>query len=163
MMERRDTGETPYILPSGKPITGTLVWYYVVCKREVWLMGREIRPDESSEMLDFGRSVHETFYSRVKKETLQLEGVRIDFVKRRERIICEVKTSSRYLEATRMQVAYYLYRLNEMGVRAMAEILIPRERKKFKIFLDRKLKDKVVEVLHEIRRILEMGKPPPPP
>ncbi|MGC8937341.1 MAG: Dna2/Cas4 domain-containing protein, partial [Candidatus Methanomethylicaceae archaeon] len=39
------------MLRCGKPITGTLVWYFFICKREVWLMGHEITPDEDASTL----------------------------------------------------------------------------------------------------------------
>jgi len=49
-------------------VNGTLIWYYNICKREVWLMCRNIVPDPSDENIDYGRFMHEQTYKRNKKE-----------------------------------------------------------------------------------------------
>jgi len=152
---------SPYILPSGRHITGTLVWYYFVCKREVWLMSREITPDEENAALDIGRAVHEIFYSRAIKE-VSMEGIKIDVFKRSERAICEVKTSSKYIEAARYQLLYYLYRMKEYGANLTGWLFIPRERKRIKVVLDGRSEQFLLSVLKEIRTIVEMEAPPPP-
>ena len=46
-------------------VNGTLIWYYNICRREVWLMCRNIVPDQSDENIDYGRFMHEQWlYSR---------------------------------------------------------------------------------------------------
>ena len=49
-------------------VNGTLMWYYMICKREVWLMSRNIVPDQKDTNIDIGRFIHETSYTRNKKE-----------------------------------------------------------------------------------------------
>ncbi|RLG59703.1 CRISPR-associated protein Cas4 [Candidatus Geothermarchaeota archaeon] len=150
-----------YVLPSGKVITGTLVWYYAICKREVWLMGHNITPDEDFSCLEIGRAVHEIYYENMFKE-VSLDGVKLDLLKRRERKVCEVKTSSRFLEAAKLQLLYYLYRLKESGIEASGEILIPKEKKKIQVSLNEEAERTLLNVLAEIREILEMTVPPKP-
>ena len=58
-------------------INGTLMWYYGICKREVWLMSRNIVPDQSDTNIDIGRFLHETAYSRNKKE-IEFGNVKFD-------------------------------------------------------------------------------------
>ncbi len=53
-------------LPDGKHIIGTLVWYYFICKMEVWLMGHEITPDDDQENLKVGRAIHTIYYRNLK-------------------------------------------------------------------------------------------------
>lgn len=151
----------PYILPSGKAVTGTLIWYFFICEREVWFMSREITPDQDFESLEIGRAIHETFYSDFKKE-VALDGMKLDFIKRREMIVCEVKTSSKFIEAAKFQTLYYLYRLKEYGINAKGEILIPRERKRIEVSLDVEAEEKLLKVFEEIRRIIRAEKPLPP-
>lgn len=152
---------SPYMLPSGKPITGTLVWYYFICKREVWLMSREITPDEEDQALEIGRAVHEIFYSDALKE-ISLEGIRIDVYKKKEKAVCEIKTSSRYLQATRFQLLYYLYRLKEYEVNIIGQILVPKERRKIRVVLDEDSERALLEVLDDIKKIVQLESPPPP-
>ena len=160
MTGKQGTEEAPYILRSGKFITGTLVWYYHVCEREVWLMGREITPDEDYEALDMGRAVHEIHYQRMKRE-VALNGIKIDIIKAQSKTICEVKTSSKYLDAAKMQLAYYLYRLKEAGIDTTGEILIPKEKKKIEITLTPELNETLLKTLRRIRDIVEQELPPP--
>jgi len=151
----------PYILFRDKYISGTLIWYFFVCKREVWFMGREITPNQDFEPLEIGRAIHETFYSDFKKE-VALDGMKLDFIKRKEMIVCEVKTSSKFLEAAKFQTLYYLYRLKEYGIIAKGEILIPKERKRIEVSLDTAAEEKLLRALEEMRRIIEAEKPPLP-
>ncbi len=155
-------GETPpYMLPSGRPITGTMVWYYFICKREVWLMSRGIAPDEEDRALEMGRAIHEVFYRDALRE-VSLEGMKIDVFRRGRRVVCEVKTSSRYLQATRFQLLYYLYRLKEYGVDMVGEILVPREKRRIRVRLDEDSESTLLGVLDDIREIVRLERPPPP-
>ena len=157
-----ESQEPYFVLSSGKTITGTLVWYYFICKREVWLMSHEITPDEDHEALEVGRAVHEIFYSRMIKE-FSMEGMKVDILKRGERTICEIKTSSRFVRAARFQLLYYLYRLKEdLGVDFSGWILVPRERKRIKVVLDETAQSSLLQVLQEIKQIADSDKPPPP-
>jgi CRISPR-associated exonuclease Cas4 len=147
------------MLPCNRIITGTLVWYYFVCKREVWLMGREITPDEDFPSLDIGRAVHEIYYQRMRKE-VQLEGIKLDVVIDRSMVVCEVKTSSKFLQAAKFQLLYYLYRLEEMGLKMKGEIRIPKERKRITVSLDEENRDQLLKALDGIKKIVCAEKPP---
>ncbi|MEM4610457.1 MAG: Dna2/Cas4 domain-containing protein, partial [Thermoproteota archaeon] len=117
MTEKRDLeGPLKYRLPSGRPITGTLLWYYAICKREVWLMSHSITPDEEHQSLEIGRVVHESFYTRMRKE-IEAEGMKIDIYSDKDRHVYEVKTSSKFLQAARLQLGYYLLWLEQMGIK----------------------------------------------
>ncbi|MGB9831804.1 MAG: CRISPR-associated protein Cas4 [Thermoproteota archaeon] len=147
-----------YFTRDNKTITGTLIWYYFICKREVWLMAHEITPDQDFTPLEIGRAVHEIFYKGVKKE-ISLEGMKLDFFKRKERIVCEVKTSSRFVESAKFQTLYYLYRLKEVGVEASGEILIPREKKIIRVYLDAESEEKLLNTIEDIKNIVSLEKP----
>lgn len=150
-----------YFTQDSKAITGTLIWYYFICKREVWLMAHEITPDQDFAPLEIGRTVHEIFYKGVKKE-INLEGMRLDFFKKKERIVCEVKTSSRFLESAKFQTLYYLYRLKEAGIEASGEILIPKEKKIIRVQLNIEDNEKLLNIIEDIKKIVSLEKPPEP-
>jgi len=152
--------DTPLTLYCGRVITGTLVWYYYVCEREVWFMAREITPDEDDPALDMGRALHETHYKRFRRE-VPLDGIKIDVIRSRPKTICEVKTSSRYLKAAKMQLAYYLFRLELQGIKMDGEIRIPKERKQIKVILDRETKSELQRALKGIREVASLKVPPP--
>jgi CRISPR-associated exonuclease Cas4 len=149
-----------FIAPE-QAITGTLVWYYFVCKREVWLMSHGITPDEDFSSLEIGRAIHEIHYERMLKE-VSLEGIKLDLLKRGEMVVCEVKTSSKFLQAAKFQLLYYLYRLGEMGLKMRGEIRIPREKRKMKVYLNEENRNALLKALKEIKEIVNSEKPPAP-
>lgn len=74
------------------PITGTYIWYYFICKRELWLMMHNIIPDQEDENIDIGRFIHE-YYSKRGKEEVDIGSGKIDRIKKvgNEVIVQEIK------------------------------------------------------------------------
>jgi len=151
-----------YLQPGNKPVTGTLIWYYSICRREVWLMAHALTPEEDDPSLNIGRAIHESFYLKSKKE-VGFEGMKIDVLQREgDAVICEVKTSSKFLPAARLQLGYYLLRLEMMGVNARGYILIPRERKRISVNLDDELRTELFNAIKDINSLVSLQTPPPP-
>jgi len=143
-------------------VTGTLVWYYAICPREAWLMAHEIEPEREFELLAEGRLNQETHYKRATKE-LSLPGMRLDQVRREggHLIVSEVKKSSRFLPATRLQLGYYLWRLDKEEIEASGEILVPAERKREVVELTLELIEEVKGIMARISALIEESTPPP--
>lgn len=143
-------------------VTGTLVWYYAICPREAWLMAHEIEPEKDFELLAEGRLNQEAHYTRATKE-LALPGMRLDQVRREngKLIVSEVKKSSRFLPATRMQLGYYLWRLAEEGMEASGEILVPEERKREVMELTPELREEAEQMVADIESLVREPTPPP--
>ncbi|MEI7989320.1 MAG: Dna2/Cas4 domain-containing protein, partial [Chloroflexota bacterium] len=36
-------------------VTGTHIWYYYICKREVWLISHQITPDQENDNIALGK------------------------------------------------------------------------------------------------------------
>lgn len=51
-------------------VNGTHIWYYFICKREVWLIAHQIAADQEDDNLEIGRFISETSYQRQKKNCL---------------------------------------------------------------------------------------------
>lgn len=145
------------------PVTGTLIWYYFICKREVWLMIHQITADQDDENLDLGRFINEHRYQRSRKE-FSIGHIVVDRVRKEngELIIGEVKKSSRFLESARYQLLYYLDTLRQMGIEAQGELLFPEERRREEVRWTLEAKEKLDEVVVDIRRIARLPVPPPP-
>jgi len=144
-------------------ITGTLIWYYYICHREVWLMAHEINPEADNVLLDLGRLIHEESYPRNKKE-FSTPGMKIDVITERdgELIVGEIKKSSSFIDASKMQLIYYLYRLRQMGIKAKGELLIPKERKRISVELTNEQQCMLETTMQGIREITALSTPPPP-
>ena len=71
---------------------GTLIWYYYICKREVWLIAHGIEPPQENEFISIGRLVHEEYYRKFKKELLVDNKIKIDILEGKK-VIGEIKKS----------------------------------------------------------------------
>ena len=144
-------------------ITGTLVWYYYICKREVWLMAHGIEPDPDNTNIDIGRLIHETSFRREKKE-IQFDNVKFDIrTDDDDRIIVsEIKKSSRFKKSAIMQLAFYLTRLREAGVEASGELRFPTEKRREKVELSDEIIGELQEACEGIKEIVVTDVPPQP-
>lgn len=144
-------------------ITGTLIWYYYICEREVWLMSRHIVADQSDENMDWGRYLHEHAYAREKKE-LAWESIKMDTVSntKGELVVAEVKKSSSYLKSAKMQVLFYLYIMKHAGVKAIGELRFPEEKRREAVILDEDAEKEIEEAIVRIRRVIAQDMPPQP-
>jgi CRISPR-associated exonuclease Cas4 len=73
-------------------VSGTLVWYYYICPREVWLIGHQIAPDQDDANVSLGRFIQDYSYPRERKE-LAVGNSKMDVFKLEsgELLIGEVK------------------------------------------------------------------------
>ncbi len=142
-------------------VTGTLIWYYFVCKREVWFMAREINPFEEFDLLEIGRLIHEESYSRSKKE-INLQNIKIDVLTKQNGkiLIGEMKKSSNFLLPAKMQLLFYLYKLKKMGIEASGELLVPKERKRERVELTEEAKAEIKNAIEDINKIISLPMPP---
>ncbi len=144
-------------------VTGTLVWYYHICHREVWLMARHIVPDQDNPNVDLGRFIGESTYLRDKKE-VSLGNIKIDIMRSEKGrlVIGEVKKSSKFEKSATMQLAFYLSELTNMGIEAKGELMFPKEKKKISVVLTEDLSAEIETAKKDILRIIYLDKPPIP-
>lgn len=150
-------------MESGLHVTGTLVWYYYICQREVWLMAHQITPDEDNPNIDLGRFIGEHTYQRDKKE-ISVGHIKLDILRKEKGrvVVGEVKKSSRFEDSATMQLAFYLLELRERGVEATGELLFPKERKKIRVELDDARTAELEKVRTDILRLIYQAAPPAP-
>ncbi|UFJ39856.1 CRISPR-associated protein Cas4 [Brevibacillus humidisoli] len=144
-------------------VTGTHIWYYFICKREVWLIAHNIAADQDDENMDIGRFINEQTYQRNKQEVL-IGNIKVDRVRREDGqlVIGEVKKSSRYLESSRYQLLYYLQTLKKMGIVARGELLFPEEKRRETVELTSEAERQLDRAVEEIRIIARHPVPPLP-
>lgn len=144
-------------------VNGTLVWYYYICKREVWLMSRSIVGDQDNKFMDIGRFIHENSYSRDKKE-ISIGNIKVDIIKKNKGnvLVGEMKKSSKFKESARMQLAYYLYKLKEYGIDGEGVLMFPKEKKRIEVVLDDKLIEEIKCMEKEILKIIYEEHPQKP-
>lgn len=141
-------------------INGTLIWYYYICKREVWLISHGINADQENEYMEIGKHIHENAYSRQKKE-IDLGNIKIDVIDNKDGsiIIQEIKKTSKYLKSATMQLLYYIYEMKESLIEAKGILLFPEEKKREYVELDEGSKKELEETIEEIYKIINLEKP----
>ena len=142
-------------------INGVFLWYYNICKRELWLMSRKIIPDQRDENVDVGRFIHKNTYKRNKKE-ISFGNVKFDIVfsSKNKLVIGETKKSSKYKEASKWQLMFYLKTLKDAGIHASGQLFYPEERKREEVILDDISSRKLGEMISDIEYICSLDKPP---
>jgi CRISPR-associated exonuclease Cas4 len=142
-------------------ISGTWVWYFSICPRQLWFMAHAITPDEDDPNLEYGRFIHDHNYLREGPE-VSVGASRMDRVVRRdgETVVMEIKKSSRTLDVSRLQLAHYLYQLECQGVKAVGELHFPEERRKERVVLSDSLRVQLDALYVEIVRCATRPSPP---
>ena len=92
-------------------ITGTLVNYYITCKREAWLYAHHIHADQEDENVLMGKALAD-----IKESDLQdfaFSNLKFDKLskQRGHYLITEYKKSLKNPEAGKMQLLFYIYLL----------------------------------------------------
>jgi len=144
-------------------ITGTYVWYFYVCKREVWLVSRQLTPEQDNVFIEIGRILHNESYKNMKKEIL-IENMKIDLIKKENEnlVVAEIKKSSKFEIPAKMQLAFYLYNLKNLGIETKGELLIPKERKRIAVELNEEIEKELLYAISKIQEIISSEKPPAP-
>jgi CRISPR-associated exonuclease Cas4 len=143
-------------------ITGSMIQSFYICKRQTWLISRNLNFEPVS-LLELGRQVSVESYARKKKE-IEIGNVKIDLLESEDSrvVVSEVKKSSRSKHAARIQLAFYLYKLKRMGISACGELLIPHEKRRQPVFLDHGLERELLSTAMETLAIISTDKPPIP-
>ena len=113
------------------------------------------------ENIDLGRFIHENSYQRKEKEVL-FGNVKFDVVFENEDklVIGETKKTSKYENASKYQLAYYLFVLKDSGINAEGVLLYPEEKKRTKVILTKELEEELKDIIKEIEEIQEKDIPP---
>lgn len=143
-----------------KGIGGTLVWYYCMCKRQVWLMAHHILPDETDNNIRIGRLIDQMSYPHRRQRRINIDDtLAIDTILG-EGVVAEIKKSSASTEAARLQLAYYLYYLkHNKGIETSGVLMIPDEKRRYPVELSPELERQIESILKHIEELREQEMP----
>ncbi len=109
-------------------ITGTLINYYIHCKRQCWLHGNRINLEDNSEDVKIGKALHEVKAAESKETEITIENIRIDKITKD--YLVEIKKSDADYEAVKWQVLFYLKVLKRNGIDRRGKIEFIEKNKK---------------------------------
>ena len=142
-----------------KLVSGIVYTYFLICKRKMWYFSRGISLEENNEDVAIGKLIDENSYSMDKKHIIIDNCVSIDFMK--NQTIYEIKKSTRQKVVAIKQIIYYLYVLNQKGIKGLVgELRVPKENYIEKIIptmYDFEMIDKHLVIIEEV---LSQEKPP---
>lgn len=140
-------------------ITGIMIYYYFVCQRRLWYFANQINMEQNSELVKIGKIVDEMTYAREKKQILIDNTINIDFIKNGA-ILHEVKKATSIEEAGIWQIKYYMYYLENKGIKNIkAKIDFPLLRESKEVNLDDNDRQMLDNVIRNIKEIIQMDKP----
>lgn len=99
-------------------LTGTVVNYYIHCRRQCWLFYHHLNLEDNSEDVRVGKVLHDL--KRQDKEEIALEGIKLDKVT--ADYVTEIKKSDADLAAARAQLEFYLITLQDKGIRRQGRL-----------------------------------------
>ncbi len=144
-------------------ITGTHINYYFICKRKLWLFGNSIQMEHTNNAVYEGKLIHETSYPQrsSKYEEVAIDGIKIDFYDAKNKVIHEIKKSTKLHEAHLWQIKYYIYVFEKNGIEGVTGILeYPKERKTEEVFLSNIDREELKEAEKKISEIINREEVP---
>ena len=128
-------------------VTGTMVYYYFVCKRKLWYFSNEINMESENESVILGKLLDEGSFKRDEKHINIDDTINIDFI-REYKELHEVKKSKAIEKAGVWQTKYYLYYLKQRGVTGLkARIDYPLLKQHLDVTLDKADEEKMKIIL----------------
>jgi CRISPR-associated exonuclease Cas4 len=140
-------------------ITGLMVQYYHVCRRELWFMSRDIDINRETTNIQRGTHVDETSY-RDSRKSFQIDGrIQIDLLDSGD--VMEVKVSSALEKPARMQLLFYLWYLREIhDVKKDGVLAYPTERSREQVHLNSETVPQVEATIEGILDTVAADTPP---
>ena len=143
-------------------ITGTIVNYFIHCKRQCWLFANRINLEDNSEDVRIGRVLHELKQEGSKHHEISLENIKIDKIT--SDYIVEIKKSDADLEASKYQLLFYMKILKEKGIERKGKLeVIEKNKQDHRIHIFEftpELERELEKVIEDINLLLVQEQPP---
>ncbi len=94
--------------------------------------------ENTSDLVYEGKLIHEDSYPRrgEKFREIEIDGIKIDYYDPRNKVVHEIKKSDKHEEAHEWQLKYYLYVLEQNGLKEITGVLeYPRLHRTQEVFL----------------------------
>ena len=143
-------------------VNGTLINYYIHCRRQCYLHGNRLNMEDNSELVKVGKALHEE-KDDGKETEIEIENIKID--KLTKEYLVEVKKSDADIEATKWQLLFYLSVLRSKGIDRKGKLQI-MEKNKMKgrsiiLELDEESEKRLKDIQIEIVDLIDSDEMPP--
>ena len=149
------------MLTTETSITGVQVNYYFICRTKLWFFSHYTTMEHTSDTVSLGKLLHESTYKNT--EELTIDRIAIDFIEVEDGLLLhEVKKSKKMESAHIYQLLYYIYDLNQKGIKAKGIINYPQLRRKYPVELTSENTKEIENILKEIGKFIQLEIPPKP-
>lgn len=135
-------------------INGTLISYYIICKRKCYLNSNNIQSEHTSDLVKLGKYYHQEF-EEGDEEDKMINGVKIDKIE--GDYLIELKKSNADAEAAKWQLLYYLYKLKEVGIIKKGKLKFKDNKGDIEVELTEGNEKELLQIISEIEELLEKG------
>lgn len=139
-------------------ITGTIINYYIHCKRQCYLHYHRINLEDESGLVKIGKALHE----RHNTEEIEIDNIKLDKIK--GEFVTEIKKSDADFNASRFQLLFYLKKLKEKGVIKKGRLTFLEknkvDKKNYEILLDTSSEKELEDIISEIKILVSNSTPP---
>lgn len=145
-------------------ITGTMVAYYYICHRKLWLFAKGMNFENVSGNADVikGKVLHEQRFQRESSKEIGFDSVKIDFLRFGDEVyVHEIKKSNKFEEAHKWQVKYYIYTLQQQGINCNSGMIhYPSSMRKVDVDMDEADRVLIAAALKDLNEVLAKPNPP---
>lgn len=155
-------------------INATLLNYYLICHRKLWLHAHVIRMEHTSDVVYEGKLIGEMSYPQRAERYTEVEisgtfpknemirlSAKIDFYDPHQGIVHEIKKSDAKEQAHVRQVQFYLYLLRQNGIGARSGVLeYPRLRQTEVVTLEAGDTSQLEKQIMEVSEVIAGSCPP---
>lgn len=136
-------------------ITWSMINYYFVCKRKLWLFHNNLTSEHTSEKVKIWKHYHELRYDEEDENVeVELDGIKID--KLTKDYVEEFKKANTEYKWVEMQVLYYIWKLKEKWIIKKWIIKYKENRNSVKIELTPEKEKELMEVIKELENTLHL-------
>lgn len=139
-------------------INGTLINYFFHCPRQCHLHANRINLEDNSEDVRIGKILHEINEEKTKGE-ISIDNVKLDNLTKE--YITEFKKSDSDIEASKMQLMLYMYKLKQLGIERKGQLIFDEKnkqnKKSIKVELD---EDYLLKTLKNIETLIQSDEVP---
>lgn len=150
---------------SAEHITGTMVAYYYICHRKLWLFSKGLNMENVSGNADVikGKMLHEERFSREAHKEIGFDNIKIDFLRFGDQVfVHEIKKSRKFEEAHIWQLKFYIYQLQLRSVNCEAGVIhYPQSMRKLDVVFTAEDRALLEDALQGIMEVQRLACPPP--
>lgn len=140
-------------------VTGVMMQYIEICKREVWFEYNNIEIDRENEHIVKGSIIDDNSYSYLDRNSIRIGPISPDMLD--DGRIVEIKPSRSYEDSKKNQLYYYLWYLeNKYSVSKDGVIAYPEQRERENVELTDEISDHIESLIEDIYNIVKDPEPP---